>query len=169
LLNLKGANRIQHFYTWPRNKTRMTDHRVYLFGPTELEKQYSKLESKAERHGKRVVIWVKCPTCETVGEYEDPLFRSIESVTRNPAACHYCHSEHFIPEEKIRLGTGPITWCQVSLDCREKLLYLWKIKEQPYNEWRFWVGCKKHFEKFASSDEHVKLKRIDTSMNKITK
>jgi hypothetical protein len=45
-------------------------HLVDLFKPTELEEQYSKLESKAKRHGERVVIWVKCSTCGMVGEWQ---------------------------------------------------------------------------------------------------
>jgi hypothetical protein len=164
------SNRLQGFYIWSKNRARMTEDLAELFEPTELEKQYSKLESKAERHGKRVVIWVKCPTCGTVGEYQDPLFRSINSVSGSPGICRYCHSVNIVREEDIRLGTGPITWCQVSLDCTEKLLYVWKIKEhQPNNDWSFWVGCKKHIEKFASGHEYVKLKKIDTFVNKITK
>jgi hypothetical protein len=102
--------------------------------------------------------------------YQDPLFRSINSVGRSPSICRFCHSVHFVQDENIRLGTEPITWCQAELDCRKKLLYVWKIK-RPHSDtgWSFWVGCKKHIEELASGREHVKLKRIDTFMNKITK
>jgi hypothetical protein len=47
-------------YTWLRGNGLLTGSLADLSESTELEKQYSKLESKAIRHGKRVVIRVKC-------------------------------------------------------------------------------------------------------------
>lgn len=72
------------------------------------------------------------------------------------------HSRHTNRFSSVT-NNEPITWCQIEPDCREKLLYVFKIKRSlPDTGWSLWVGCKKHIEKLASGRD-VKLKRIDTS------
>jgi hypothetical protein len=140
--------------------------------PTRLEKQYDRLEPKAARQGRRVVIWTECPTCKSVGEWHDAVFFSgIKSVINSPSTCNYCHATHFIPPQKVRLGTEPITECfyaNTTEGCEEKILYVWRIKS-PSGEFHYRVMCERHIKKYVGDREYDKIKKIDTFKYKLRK